>query len=590
MGSVERVGRLGQLSYIFFVLQNNFNNSNASTSASASPSIKIASDEVVEKFEKKMRQIELKEREIEAEKKAQALGTPYIDLRAFPIAQEALGLIPRIQAEQLRVVCFFFNQDQLRVATPDPKNSNVLELVHQLEERHHVKGGVYLISEESFKKAYEAYKRLPIVQKIVKGVTISEEDINKFKGAVESQNVLRDELKRVSVTDLVTVIVAGALKFGATDIHIEAEKERVVVRYRLDGILHDMADLPIIDWPKIISRIKLISGLKINVTDKPQDGRFSIKLTNEEIDVRVACLPTIYGESVVVRILRALVAMDIDKLGLQEQQLALLKRTIAMPHGMVISTGPTGSGKTTTLCAILKALNKPGVKIVTLEDPVEYRLEGINQSQIDPSHDFTFARGLRALLRQDPDVAMVGEIRDLETADTAINAALTGHLILSTIHTNSAAGAIPRFLSMGVKPFLLAPALRAVLGQRLVRILCVCKKQQELSSEEIDRLHKIFAHVPKNFQTPNFESAVFYTAADGGCEKCGNVGYKGRVGIYEIFEMSQQIAECISKGRISENEIASVAIEGGMMTMAQDGVFKAMTGITSLSEVFRAAE
>jgi type II secretory ATPase GspE/PulE/Tfp pilus assembly ATPase PilB-like protein len=267
-----------------------------------------------------------------------------------------------------------------------------------------------------------------------------------------------------------------------------------------------------------------------------------------------------------------------------------LKHEIERPNGMIITTGPTGSGKTTTMYAVLQILNEPGVKIITLEDPVEYRMQGINQSQIDRSKDYTFAKGLRSILRQDPDIAMVGEIRDLETADIAIQAALTGHLILSTIHTNSASGAIPRFLSMGVKPFLLAPALNCVIGQRLVRLLCQkCKKKVTLSDDQKERVETALANLPpKQAADIAQKEKVFYTG--DGCEACHGIGYKGRVGIYEIFIMSQVIEQLILTGQVSEFEIEKIAVQNGMVTMVQDGLLKALEGKTSVDEVFRVIE
>jgi type II secretory ATPase GspE/PulE/Tfp pilus assembly ATPase PilB-like protein len=290
-----------------------------------------------------------------------------------------------------------------------------------------------------------------------------------------------------------------------------------------------------------------------------------------------------------MRILKPMEGIEIEKLGMNEYSFAVLQRAIARPNGMLITTGPTGSGKTTTLYAVLRRLNKPGVKIITLEDPVEYKLEGINQSQIDSSHEFTFAKGLRALLRQDPDIVMVGEIRDLETADTAINAALTGHLMLSTIHTNSASGAIPRFLAMGVKPFLLAPSLRAVMGQRLVRQLCQsCKKVVTLDETMRAKLNKIFEHTAPGFSKPDLEHASFFGPV--GCAACNNTGYKGRFGLYEIFEMTAALAQLIGTTQPDEYAIEERAIADGMVTMVQDGVMKALQGITSLDEVTRVAD
>ena len=318
------------------------------------------------------------------------------------------------------------------------------------------------------------------------------EDLEQVKASVKDFKSFQELLKRKSTTDLVTLLLGLAMKMEASDLHVEAEEGKVVIRVRLDGILHDAAVIEKEFYKQLISRIKLVSALKINVTDNPQDGRFTIKLAGGNIDVRVSTIPTVWGESVVMRLLdQSRKGLDFDKLGIDGVSYEVLKEEMKRPNGMIITTGPTGSGKTTTLYAILTIINEPGVKIITLEDPVEYKLEGVNQSQIDHTKDYTFAKGLRSILRQDPDIVMVGEIRDLETADTAIQGALTGHLILSTIHTNSASGAIPRFVSMGVKPFLLAPACNAIMGQRLVRRVCQkCKIKFELSDSDRKKLKK----------------------------------------------------------------------------------------------------
>jgi type II secretory ATPase GspE/PulE/Tfp pilus assembly ATPase PilB-like protein len=316
-----------------------------------------------------------------------------------------------------------------------------------------------------------------------------------------------------------------------------------------------------------------------------------LKLEEGDVDVRVSTMPTVYGESVVLRLLhQSRTGLTLDSLGLRGSAFVKLSQEIERPNGMIMTTGPTGSGKTTTMYAIMQILNKPGVKIITLEDPVEYKMEGINQSQVEWSKDYTFAKGLKSMLRQDPDIAMVGEIRDLDTAEIAIQAALTGHLILSTIHTNNAAGAIPRFLSMGVKPFLLAPALNCVIGQRLVRRLCpACLKEQELDSRMLERLGKVLESMPETEKNKiDFKNLKFYVGA--GCKACGGLGYKGRVGIYEVFNINEEVEAVVLSGRVSEYALEEIAVKNGMITMVQDGVLKAMDKITSLEEVFRVTE
>jgi type II secretory ATPase GspE/PulE/Tfp pilus assembly ATPase PilB-like protein len=372
---------------------------------------------------------------------------------------------------------------------------------------------------------------------------------------------------------------------------VEAEENGIAVRYRIDGILHDVATLPKEQWKRFVSRIKLLSALKINVNDRPQDGRVTLKLESGNLDVRVSTMPTIHGESVVMRILHSgSKGVTFDELGLRGAAYDRLKREVERPNGMIITTGPTGSGKTTTLYGILRTLNKPGVKIITLEDPIEIKMEGINQSQVDISKDYTFAKGLRSILRQDPDICMVGEIRDLESAEIAIQAALTGHLMLSTIHTNSASGVIPRFLSMGVKPFLLAPALNAVIGQRLVRRICTnCIEEEQVPAEKTERARKILSELPPSEQNNvDLNNLHFYHGR--GCEKCSGLGYKGRIGIYEIFTMTKEVEQIILSTEVSEYKIQDLAVKNGMTTMVQDGLLKALDKITSLDEVFRVIE
>jgi len=551
--------------------------------------LKITSDEQEEQFGVKMKQIQIDQKEKEAEVAAGVLGVPYINLFRFPITAEAMNLLPRIKAAELKVICFFYNGTELRLGAIDPANQKVLDLQHELEERNHANSVIYLISEHSWQEGMKFYETLPVIKTRSRDVMISEADIERFGAAVDSFTALDKQVKSASVTDVFSVLIAAALKFDASDIHIEAEESKIVARFRLDGILNPVADLPNDLWGRVISRLKLIAGLKINITDKPQDGRFTIAIKGQKIDVRVSTIPTVYGESAVLRILKPMAVVQFDGLGVRGQSLEELRRQVERPNGMIMTTGPTGSGKTTTLYAVLQKLNEPGVKIITLEDPVEYKLEGINQSQIDPSHDYTFAKGLKSILRQDPDVVMVGEIRDLETAEVAIQAALTGHLMLSTIHTNSAAGAIPRFLSMGVKPFLLAPALNAVIGQRLVRKLCEkCKKETQLDEAATKKVKEIFGAIQNASVKIDLNNLKFFASV--GCDECHNLGYKGRIGIYEIMVMNKEIEQLILKNEISEYVMQEVAVKNGMITMAQDGLLKALDGMTSVDEVFRVAE
>lgn len=547
-----------------------------------------------EKFDEKMRTLGLAAKEKETAKRGASLGFPHIDLKSFPVSPEAIAFIPPEQAQDLKMIAFLMAGEELRVGAVDPTDPKVAEAAFQAGERAKSNVKIYIISPESFDHGFRIYDTLPKIRKIVKGVEISEEELERYQASLKTYTDLDAELKKVDITNSVALIMAGALKGGASDVHIEAEEKDIVVRYRIDGVLQDAARMGRDLWQRLISRLKLISSLKINVTDVPQDGRFTIFIKGQKTEIRVSTIPTAYGESVVMRILKpSAIGLSFDDLGIRGDAYASLKTEVERPNGMIITTGPTGSGKTTTLYAILKKLNGPDTKIITLEDPIEYKVEGINQSPV--GKDYTFAKGLRAILRQDPDVIMVGEIRDLETAETAIQAALTGHLMVSTIHTNSAAGAIPRFLSMGVKPFLLAPALNAVIGQRLVRRLCKeCKVETPLPDDKLAKVKEILSGIsPKAKVEVDMNALTFYAPnpkENASCPVCGGLGYKGRLGIYEIFAMSAEIEKIILGANVSEYQMQEIAVAQGMVTMVQDGILKALDGITSVEEVFAVSE
>lgn len=545
-----------------------------------------------EKLEEKMKQVRLKEKEVETQVKASQLGFEHIDLQGFPISPEALSLIPRAQAKEEKVIAFLFSGEEVRIGAVDPQKEIIDEIKFQIAERSHANVKVYMISENSFKVAEKLYDALPEVKAVVKGVEIKQEEIERFQKEMEDLSNLDAMVQKVSTTDFVVLVIAAALQSGSSDIHIEAGEKSVVVRLRIDGILQKIASVKKEMWPKIVNRFKLISALKLNITTVPQDGRFTIFVGDgEKVDVRVSTLPTAFGESIVMRLLKpSAISLAFEELGIRGKAYEQLKREVERPNGMIITTGPTGSGKTTTLYAILKKLNDEETKIITLEDPIEYKLEGISQSGMDKSKDYTFAKGLHSILRQDPDVIMVGELRDLETADVAIQAALTGHLVVSTIHTNSAAGAVPRFLSMGVKPFLLAPALNAIIGQRLVRRVCKdCKTEDTLDTDTLQKVKDVLGKLtPDSGYDVDMENMKFWKGA--GCSTCHDTGYKGRMGIYEIFAMTPKIEQIILSGQVSEYQMQDIAIEQGMITMAQDGLLKALDGITSVEEVFSVAE
>ncbi|MBI4268545.1 type II/IV secretion system protein [Candidatus Uhrbacteria bacterium] len=547
--------------------------------------------DAAEGFAVKMHDIKLKQLEDQAQSFASSIQMPYISLVGMPIPPGPLSIISEEDAAEFKAVCFAESPEEKRIALVDPSIAGLEDFLKGVEDRLHSRLALFIMSDASFQACMKLYGQLPKITPPVAGVSIREEDLAKFSEEFSDIRKIQEQIQNVSLTEMLALFIAVALKTRASDIHVEAEEHDVRARLRIDGTLQDIATLPHEAWHKIISRIKLVSKLKINVANRPQDGRFTIFLKDEEIDVRVSTLPTSYGESVVMRLLRSsATGFAFDALGLSGYSYALLKNEIDKPNGMIITTGPTGSGKTTTMYAILNYLNSPEIKIITIEDPVEYKLKGLNQSQIDPSKNYTFASGLRSILRQDPDVVMVGEIRDIETADIAINAALTGHLVLSTIHTNSAAGAIPRFLAMGVKQYLLAPSLNAIMGQRLVRRLCQeCKVEDTLDAEKRERVTRELSTITEKARA-NIDLSNLHVWKSTGCEACHGIGFKGRIGIYEIMAMSPEIEKLINADDVSEYTIRDTAVAAGMVTMVQDGLLRALEGTTSVAEVFSVAE
>lgn len=544
-------------------------------------------DSIQGKFAKKQTEIKLKEIEKQTEKRATAIGLPYVNLVGFPISPEALVLIPEEQSHLLNAVCFFYDGKNVRVACIEP-SAEIAEEIQRLNEQYFADAKLYLISQNSLDQAFEAYKAVPKIKKYDSGIEITEESLEKFKQDISSYKNLNDKINEVNVSDIVTLILATAIKTGSSDIHIEAEENGVAVRFRIDGVLQEAATVDRNKWKKIVTRMKILAKVKINITGKPQDGRYTIHLKEGKIDVRSSFLPTAYGESVVMRLLNSkAVSLEFEGLGIRPEILETLRREIQKPNGLILTTGPTGSGKTTTLYAILNKLNQPGTKIVTLEDPIEYQLAGVNQSQVETKKGYTFSDGLRSILRQDPNVIMVGEIRDLETAEISVQASLTGHLVLSTLHTNDAAGVIPRLIDIGVKPYFLVPSINAVIGQRLVRKLCPhCRQEHTISAEEEERVQRILAVIsPKaNIDIPS-KLPIIYKAGEG-CEQCNYIGYKGRIGIYEIFTMDDDLKQ-LTIDKAPSFKILQQAIENGMITMLQDGVLKCLEGVTSLDEIYR---
>jgi len=560
--------------------------------AGAAP--QVAEEKVSEKLQKKISTIRISELEEVAQEQAKSQGYQYINLVDFPISGDTLNTIDRKISKKEKVVCFYKTDQEVRVASPQPDNPKIKEILEELKkETLEGKGDIYLISEHSFEKTYELYEKFPAPRKAVVGIQITGKELKVLQKELKNFGILNTKLnEEKNLTKIFKMILAGAMESNASDIHIEAEEKKIALRYRVDGVLHLVATLPRKIWDRLDSRVKSIAGLKINVTAKPQDGRITVFLSKDDkMEIRVSTLPTSYGESIVMRLLKSSVtSLGFEDLGIRGKAYEDLKGQVDRPTGMIITTGPTGSGKTTTLYAILNKLNDEATKIITLEDPIEYKLQGISQSQIDHSRGYSFADGLRSILRQDPDIIMVGELRDIETAEVAVQAALTGHKVISTLHTNDASGALPRFLSMGVKPFLLAPALNAVIGQRLVRRIHEdCKIEAKVEKKDIEKIKELLSNLPENSgYKVDFDKMKFYRGQ--GCDGCNHIGLKGRLGIYEIFTINPEIEKEILSGKTSEYKIAQIAHDTGMISMVQDGMLKALDGLTTVEEVFRVIE
>lgn len=425
--------------------------------------------------------------------------------------------------------------------------------------------------------------------KITEEFIIEENYFNRLSSVISSigdfKNFFEAE-KGHDITLLLASLLATAIALRASDIHIEPEESDSKIRFRVDGLLQDAAQINPEVAKTIYSRIKLLSGIKFNVINKPQDGRFAISIGKKQIEARVSLIPSNYGDSIVIRILNSENILDLADLGIRPDILKNFEKAIAQPNGLILVTGPTGSGKTTTLYAILKRLQDPTVKIITIEDPIEYRLEDITQTQIDLEKGYSFAEGLKAIVRQDPDVILVGEIRDNETCQTAIQAALTGHLVLATLHTNDSVGAINRLMALGALPQNIAPALNLVVAQRLARKICpACAKKQKISAQEYDALKEEIKGLPHNIEPKNF-SKELKLPHPVGCPKCNNTGYIGRIGLYEMFFLDNEMKDYIVKEN-STIKIKKMAQDKGLVTMRQDGILKVIEGITSLEEVQR---
>jgi len=525
---------------------------------------------------------------IEDVTKARAISSdlPYVNLSSVKVDQNILKNLSKEMAKKYKAVPFGFSGNMLNVAMLNPNNVQVIEF---MERRSGFRVNPYMASEEGIEKVIDQY------QDLSSEVSEALKDVETTKLEIKTSGDLAEITEDAPVTRAVNTILEYASKAKASDIHIEPWENALKVRFRIDGILQETMSLPAHIQSALISRIKILSELKIDEHRIPQDGRFDVNIDDHEIDIRVAVSPTVHGEKVVMRLLdKSAGTISLENLGFRGHSFRLIAQGIKKPHGMVLSTGPTGSGKTTTLYAILGKINNPGVNIITLEDPVEYQTKGVNQIQVNAAVGLTFASGLRSILRQDPDIIMVGEIRDAETADLAVQSALTGHTVLSTLHTNSASGVLPRMLDMNIEPFLIASTISTCIGQRLVRKLCdKCKKPYKASPALVEAIDKtVGGLLPQNekelgqfgYKVPFKGSKEFTLYEPQGCPDCNNTGYSGRIGVYEVFNISPEMEKLVVS-HATTLEVQNQAVKEGMITMRQDGFLKALEGITTIEEV-----
>ncbi|MDO8589905.1 MAG: GspE/PulE family protein [bacterium] len=549
-----------------------------------------------DKQEERVRTLHKKEEEELASTLSARHGVPYLDLSTHPINIDALRIIKEVDARAADIAVFNVTDKKIDVAVLSPDKEKTAEAVEDLKRRGYIPE-IFMVSHQSLEKVWERYKDLSYSFETKSGaLDISNEELLEMTRKVTSLADVKKLIEGVismkrayRISKILEIILAGAISLKASDIHLEPEEKDLRLRYRLDGVLTDILHFDSETFELLLSRIKLISELRLNVKEKAQDGRFSIKLADSEIEVRTSLLPGPYGESVVLRVLNPnAIAVELEALGIHPRLLEILKKEIRKPNGMILTTGPTGSGKTTTLYAFLKKIYTPDIKVVTIENPIEYHIQGIVQTQAEAEKGYTFAEGLRSALRQDPDVIMVGEIRDNETATVAVNAALTGHLVLSTLHTNNAAGAFPRLLDLGVNSKVISSAINVSIAQRLVRKLCqACKKEIPLENANKETVDKALANIPDLTYLDGVQREHIWTAV--GCPECSGLGYKGRIGVYEAILVDSEIEKAVITNP-SERDIREAAKNQKLLTLVEDGIIKALMGVTTLEELDRVVD
>jgi type II secretory ATPase GspE/PulE/Tfp pilus assembly ATPase PilB-like protein len=525
-----------------------------------------------------------------AQELAKTLNVPYFNLQFIKPEIDALKYLPKNLAEKAKVLPIKKERNVLTLGVIDPY-SQELEKIKQSLAQQGIEIKIGIISPKSFEIGLEEYKFLKEKKVTYIGTfEVNQQVFGEVREKVQKRQEIENLLKNLVKTDpflILDYLLAGAIKFNATDIHFEPYENEILVRYRLDGILYDIFTFPKNIYPLLKNRIKILAGLMINIKDKPQDGRFSIIVDDQNIDIRASVIPSRDDEAIVLRILIfELIVKNLEDLGLRDDDLETLEKLIHLPNGLILNTGPTGSGKTTTLYAILMRIKKPELKILTIEDPIEYKIEGISQSQVEEEKGFTFAVALRAFLRHDPDVILVGEIRDKETAQIAIQASLTGHLVLSTLHTNDSLGAIPRLTSLEVDPKLIPSALRLVIAQRLIRKVCpYCFLEYEPEADLKKKIQEKLKNLPSRLNLSDINLDDFKLVKAQGCPKCFETGYKGMIGVFEFLKITKKLEELIYKNP-SEAEIFKT-VKNDFVSLQQDALIKALRKITTLEEVER---
>jgi len=540
-----------------------------------------------EELEKKLKEIKTQGGEEEYSALAEKLGLPFSTLKGVPLDTEALNLLREEEARKSNLAILYKIESKLVVAVTNPENQQTKKMIESLKSNGFVID-IVLTTPQTLSSVWERYKI--IKQKVfrVGAIEINEEELTQLQEQIKDIGDLKSKLQTISVTKLLEILVAGALKTKASDIHFEPGSTDTRIRYRLDGILHDITNLDLEYFGKILNRVKILSKMKLNIHDSPQDGRFTIKQRSVDIEVRVSIIPSEFGETIVMRLLDPrTIKAKLGDLGMRKDLLEIIYIQLKKKTGAIMVSGPTGAGKTTTLYAFVNYLNEPGTKIITIEDPIEYHLKNISQTQVEPKKGYTFSNGLRAIVRQDPDIILVGEIRDFETAEISLHASLTGHLLLSTIHANNSSGVVPRLIDLGIKPQIIAPAINMTLAQRLVRKLCPeCKKETKVTSEELEKIKSILASVKDRLNLPDLKSSLPIYKADK-CAGCNFSGYRERIGVFELFIISKDIERLILTSP-SMTAIEDMAIAEGMVTMIQDAYLKLLDGVTSLEEIDRA--